>query len=291
MCICTIKRLPWEQYAPQPLRAMGYKSKYWQQHTKITWSVLGASSEEIAFIKQGFDIWQKHVNLQFVYIDSFQRATCRIQLDPHEGSWSYVGTDNLGISPGAPTMNLGWLNVDMARGDYATVLHEIGHLIGLGHEHQNPNEPFNWDENAVIKALSGPPNNWSISQINMNVLNQKAVDEVDATVLDRDSIMIYFFPDNWTRDGKGSKQNKVLSALDIQFISTIYPPVEIFDEDAEKFDLYDFLQALFYVGRKIDYLDRSQLIFLLTKLSVPHDPKARTSRLRYHLKEILHRKK
>ena len=116
-------------------------------------------------------------------------------------------------------MNLGWQ-------DEGVVLHEFGHAIGLVHEHQNPAGGIEWNEDVVIRDLSGPPNNWTVEQIRHNVLNKYSVDQIRGTEFDRDSIMLYFFPDAWVKNGQGTKENNDLSSQDTAFIASreAYPP-------------------------------------------------------------------
>lgn len=53
-------------------------------------------------------------------------------------SWSKLGSEAQNTKLGEPTMVLDLSNCS---GDYqkkATILHEFGHALGLGHEHQHP---------------------------------------------------------------------------------------------------------------------------------------------------------
>ena len=42
-----------------------------------------------------------------------------------------------------------------------TALHELGHVLGMEHEHQNPFAGITWHEQAVYDSLGKPPNNWT----------------------------------------------------------------------------------------------------------------------------------
>jgi hypothetical protein len=45
-------------------------------------------------------------------------AQIRISFSADEGSWSYIGTDCLGIEKTEPTMNFGWLKDDTDADEY-----------------------------------------------------------------------------------------------------------------------------------------------------------------------------
>jgi hypothetical protein len=67
-----------------------------------------------------------------------------------------VGRDILTVSLNEPTTVYGWdLTSPYGSG---TALHELGHVIGMEHEHQNPFARIKWHEQAVYDSLAKPPN-------------------------------------------------------------------------------------------------------------------------------------
>ena len=189
--ICTIKTLDFQNMK----YALSAKGKQWRVGEVIDICFLEGNRSQKEFVKLTAEEWLKYANM---------------------GSWSYVGTDSLFITPQNATMNFGWL-------DKSTVLHEFGHMLGLLHEHQNPDGGIVWNESEVLRNLSGPPNNWSEDMIRHNVLNKVLPNTTNGTKFDPNSVMLYFFPGAWTSTGKGTKQNNSLSDIDKQYISQLYP--------------------------------------------------------------------
>lgn len=153
------------------------------------------------------------------YATDDPQADIRVSFDKNDGAWSYVGTDNRSIPIHAATMNLGWV-------DKGVILHEFGHKIALAHEHQNPEGGIEWNEEEVIRDLSGPPNYWTEDQIRHNVLRKYSADHVNGTDFDEHSVMLYAFPGSWTHNmPEGTKSNSDLSVTDKDFIASqvMYP--------------------------------------------------------------------
>ena len=50
--------------------------------------------------------------------------------------------------------------------------HELGHVLGLYEEHQNPNSGIVWDEEAVYALMTGPPNHWTREQTQQTILRK-----------------------------------------------------------------------------------------------------------------------
>lgn len=219
--VCVDRVLPEELHRPQrlirprgrgPSRAVLEFRKLWVNGSTLHVRFLGGTAAEKALVREQAAWWTEHANLRFVFDDRVD-AEIRIAFDPGDGAWSWVGTDCRRIPQSEPTMNLGFL-------DGGTAAHEFGHAIGLGHEHQNPRGGIVWNEAVVLRDLQGPPNNWTPDQIRFNVLQKYSADQIRGTEFDPDSVMLYFFPPSWTRDGKGTKANDVLSALDAAFIAS-----------------------------------------------------------------------
>jgi hypothetical protein len=124
------------------------------------------------------------------------------------------------------TMSFGW-RLDNDPYGKTTALHEVGHTLGMPHEHQNPFAGIVWDEDAVYRSFAGPPNNWNRTMTFNNVLRKLSTNEVSGSTWDPDSIMEYEFgpglilePAEY-RDGVFPPGS--LSALDREWARRWYP--------------------------------------------------------------------
>jgi len=162
-------------------------------------------------------------NLRFQFVQSGD-ADIRIAFKQGRGSWSYIGTQSRHIAANQPTMNYGWLTPSSSDDELRrVVLHEFGHAIGLIHEHQNPKDPIQWNRDAVIADLSGPPNNWSPQTIDTNMFKKYQLSDLVATNVDEASIMMYPIPSSWTANGFSAGLNGELSPDDKKLIRSAYP--------------------------------------------------------------------
>lgn len=190
-------------------RAAYQFNKLWPNGSTLRIAFLSGTHEQKEFVKAHAMEWTKYANLTFVFdanpIDSEIRITFA-----DEGSWSYIGKDCLSIPKDQPTMNFGWL-------DAAVVLHETGHMMGKIHEHQNPEGGIQWDRQAVINDLKGPPNYWDEATIEHNLFKTYDRNQLNYTQLDPQSIMLYAIPNEWTLDDFTSNFNQTLSEMDKQF--------------------------------------------------------------------------
>lgn len=222
--MCIDKILPGETLKPyrtvmvkDGARAIIAPDKLWPNGSTLSVLFMEGSDEQKMLVKEQAAWWEAVANIHFDF-NGDPEADIRITFDENLGAWSYIGTDAASIPKDSATMNLGFM-------DGGTITHEFGHAIGLHHEHQNPAGGIEWNEDVVIRSLSGPPNNWSEKKIRHNVLNKYSIDQVKGSEFDPDSIMLYFFPDSWVKNGEGTKENEALSAMDKSFIgsSDAYP--------------------------------------------------------------------
>lgn len=228
--VCIDRVLPQEVFRRQPImrvrgrgpaRAVFEFRKMWINGSTLRVRFIGGTNAQRTTAREQALWWTQHAKLSFEFGNA-PDAEIRVAFDSRDGAWSYIGTDCKQIPQNEATMNLGFL-------DGGTAAHEFGHAIGLGHEHQNPAGGIEWNEEVVIRDLSGPPNNWTEAQIRHNVLEKYSADQIRGTKFDADSIMLYFFPPSWTKDNRGTKANDVLSTLDKGFIASAqaYPKIAV----------------------------------------------------------------
>ncbi|GII91504.1 M12 family metallopeptidase [Sinosporangium siamense] len=185
--------------------------------------------EQQDIVREAFQEWKSlGIGLEFREVTSRSEAEIRIGFMRGDGLWSYLGRDVLRQGVNARTMNLG-SDISTAYGR-AAVRHEIGHTLGMPHEHQNPNAGIVWDEEAVYEWFGGPPNNWPREQTFYNIIRKLDRNEVIGSDWDPLSVMHYGFgrgliisPERY-RDGIAS--NLKISEADAAYVRQWYPPLD-----------------------------------------------------------------
>ncbi|TAL04097.1 MAG: hypothetical protein EPO08_02465 [Rhodospirillaceae bacterium] len=228
MCPNDTKQWCFAWYANEALdgkekRAGLIKDKKWAPGDTITISFLDGTDEQKNLVKKFAPEWVTNLaNLRFSW-QAGPNTHIRISFK-YKGSWSVIGTTCKTVPQNQPTMNFGWLTPGVSDDEARRViLHEFGHALGLIHEHQNPMNQIDWNKPAVIADLSGPPNNWDQATIQHNMFDAYAISDLNATPVDRQSIMMYPLPASWLKSGSPVGLNATLSTTDKSFVRAQYP--------------------------------------------------------------------
>jgi len=221
-------------HAPMPVEHHGFMARMalvtksmWKKGQTITVAFLDGSALQKKKTKKYARYWtdktKANANIKLKFV-SGKNAMIRISFIADDGSWSTVGTDCFLEDPGKPTMNYGWLRNDSDDQEWErVVVHEFGHALGCIHGHESPAVKIKWNKPAVYKYFEGPPNNWSKADVDSNIFEKYSKTKTQFTAVDNTSIMMYFFPPEFTLDGKGTPENDHLSPVDIAFIRKQYP--------------------------------------------------------------------
>jgi len=231
---CSLRPEPPRAFAPNVgrdrLRLILVNDKKWVNGTKLHYYFFEeprawvGKPAELDVDWKAFKMWKDlGIGLDFSEVASPSEAEVRIGFLRDDGAWSYVGRDVLGFQTGERTMNFGW---DISA-DVDTAVHEIGHTIGLPHEHQNPYAGIVWDEPAVYHALAQPPNMWDRETTYHNIIRKISPDTVQGSSWDPDSVMHYPFEAGLIQEPAqyraGLQPAGGLSARDKEWVQKFYP--------------------------------------------------------------------
>jgi hypothetical protein len=194
------------------------------------WRTWVGAEVQRQIVRKAFEKWKSvGIGLDFKEVQDRAEAEIRIGFMEGDGTWSYLGTDVLKHGAAERTMNFGW---DLrGAGGEDTALHEIGHTLGLPHEHQNPKAGIVWDEEAVYTALAAPPNNWPRETTFHNIISKIPADSVQGSDWDANSIMHYPFDAGMILQPEKYRTEPLmpaggLSERDKAWVLTFYPAME-----------------------------------------------------------------
>lgn len=201
------------------LKAVSYKPVYfWDKGQTITVAFYnGTAAQKREFMNCCYD-WMAYANVYFSQIGSTSHADVRVSFEPGYGEGkSIVGNGSLD-DKSRPSMHLMVNNLATTDTLFRqTVRHELGHVLGLAHEHQHPQANISFNKSEVMRDYGITEQEYVDNFVKLN----KSV--VDYVQYDPNSIMHYEFYPKYTTNGKMYYSKSNLSAIDKSYIGQLYP--------------------------------------------------------------------
>ena len=257
--LCRDVRLPHKvSYAMRGSKAAFMTDKLWPTGRTMYVGYIGSwqgwQKAWIAKIITETVMVYANLNFQFILDGSRPIRNCdiRISCNAAWGCYSYLGIDSIDPSLlGQESMNFGWWDAPRSytftyngvsyttpssfdQGGYpgqgTTIVHEFGHALGMIHEHQTPyNNPLVWNTQALYNYFGGPPNNWTQSEIDSNIIERYTNTNLNGSDFDGNSIMKYTFPSSFLVNpspavaAQVTKTNLIMSECDMFWLKLNYP--------------------------------------------------------------------
>lgn len=183
----------------------------WNYYPTINVFFLEGTLEEKNIVNTAINIWNTFTSIKMIIIDEINMSNVRISFQKGKGNFSYLGTYCLLLEE-KETMNI-------ENPKLYIVLHQLGHVLGLSHEHQHPESGLKWNIHNIIKDLE---NVWDYEKIKRNIIETNSIENYFGKRYDPYSIMHFSIPEKWM-NGKSIPKNEMLSKDDIEVIRTLYP--------------------------------------------------------------------
>jgi len=172
-----------------------------------------------------FNEWSNYTGIDFVIAYDIHDSDIRISFEDNGGHWSYIGNEAEHHSLiGKPTINFDPIDFQTINDETrcGIILHEIGHSLGLIHEHQKENSPIIWNKAKVYDDCKNW-HQWDNAMVDHNIFNSyNSNDLFYSKKFDTDSIMIYAIPYGWSSNYQINEINKHLSDFDKKFAKAFY---------------------------------------------------------------------
>lgn len=262
-------RFPFRCLRQMTMASRGY---LWQNGETLTVGFVDANPNARlkAAVTKYAPVWEPFAHIKFKFLEDgdAQNADIRIKMvELPTTSYSTIGHQARDdpLDPRDPSMYLqGSLSdAELSR----VIMHEFGHVLGAGHEHQRRDAGIVWDAEAVkadYEARGRQTNN-----INSDVIvpDSVAISPAEGmSTYDTLSIMHYPLPAGYTTNGRVVPPNMVLSKTDKSWINKYYPypPREIDSRKYTRTGTEVQTQETYHFSRK--FTDRPKITLALTGL-------------------------
>ncbi len=196
-------------------------SKLWENGSRLRVLFLDGSAARRARVTSLAKEWEKYGNIHFDFVES-PPAEIRVTFRD-SGNHATLGTDALRRSDQKiHTLSLSALSADQVFSD-KTILHELGHALGIEHEHLSPVSALELDREKILKDC------FFRYGLKRDVCEHAIFQELDregVTAFDFDphSVMGYDFHDSHYKDGSVKVMHiGGLSIGDRLGIARVYP--------------------------------------------------------------------
>lgn len=222
--MCTIRKKTFPDPSRPVMRLILPRASMWDNGSEIRIAFLSGKPSVKDLVRETSTEWLQHANLRFTYVKKNQDSHVRITFNSRQDSWSALGTECLDYSSNEATMNFGLLDEDPSEAYLkGVILHEFGHMIGCGHEHESPrNGGIPWDRDKAIKKYMRDFG-WKEEDVINQIFSEYEHDKIRGSALDKKSIMMYPVSESITVGDFRVGWNTRLSEMDKEFIRSVYP--------------------------------------------------------------------